>query len=1102
MPATGRQASSRGRRAIPVVGCLLAVLLVAVALPVAADGTRAGQADDPALTVPYTPDASIPKTGSVDVAVYLKDQRALAGWQADRRSARRAAGIAAAARAFIEREASREATIRGLNRIGLRRAAGSQARATKLIEAAGGRVFGSLPAPNVVLGRVPASAVTRLSASPLIQAIEPIGERTYLNYSVVHGAEGSWHTAGCTAAGASDTCPTTGSPQATTGPVNSPDGNGGPDVAVDDQGINDHHDAFDGGATPTLGRSPAIVRPVGAPATNGSLHGNTIAAAIAVKDPAHRGNAYGVDRILDPNAPGYGPPAWMLGLPTLSDPGKPGTSDLPESINKSYYDDSQNDSDDGYLARETDMEASQYGIAQAPAAGNGGPYSPFGVTLRTCYDNSASASGPCQYRVQHPCVSFNALCMGASITVDANPAHDVVEDYSSRGPTVGGRKKPDLVAASAARWSCPNGGYSGASDGVKDAEWKSTGICGEGTSYAAPFGAAGQLLLAGIGATAPAVQRAVLINSALMLDSEGDGDSAAQEYWTPDVGWGEIDYAQAYADRANWRTGQIDGASVNNARFFRVNGQSAGDRTTLTWNRRAILTDPWDFDTLGYTTTDLDLRQITLAGADGDKDVCGGSTTCGVDSTESTDACPGFSPGAGAANVCAFAGSAVHKWKTTGDATDTTEQVRATSAGDSIVKVKAATAVDGQVREDFALASTEPLVPLATPTIATPAPTLSDSTVSENENVTVTAFSTNQSSGTDLVAGLDLEDVSVSINLPAGASCVPSPCVPADLGTLATSATESASWTVRATTSAAHQITFTVGGSRFGETFASTSSSATLTADSQAPSIDLSAPSGWQASADNAVGWSAADPLSGVASVTVEASVNGGAWQILYSGGDAVGSLRVSGPEGARVAIRARATDQQSNVSPYYTAEWNVDAEMPEIALNAPASVYFGDGATVFVTTGNTGSAISTTYRIGNGSWHPVAAGVIRLSSVRATTTVEVRVTDELGRETTSSVSVSPRARKTSLSIRGVRRGAKSRVRVATIPPAVGTFSIDARCVRGGKKRTRVTKNFQSRGVSTVMLGKRLGRCRVNVSFTPRDRLASRSAHASRILRL
>ncbi|MBI4898627.1 MAG: hypothetical protein HY827_09730 [Actinobacteria bacterium] len=1102
MSAPGGQVRGTGARgAIAAASCLCAVALIAAALPVTAGGNRSQQPKNAALNVPQTPGEGLPATGQIDVAIYLSDQRALESWQSDRGFARRAAGIVADGRVFGKREASREATIRRLNSNSLSSSRESQMRALRLIEKAGGRVTGSLPAPNVVFARLPALAVTRLSASPLIQAIEPIGKRTYLNYSIIHGAEGSWHTAGCKGAGATDTCPATSGPQAITGPVNSPDGNGGPDVAVDDQGINNHHDAFDGGATPALGRSPAIVKPVGAPATNGSLHANTIAAAIAVKDPVHRGNAYGVDKILDPNAPTYGPPAWMLGLPTFNDPGRPGASDLPESINKSYFDSSENDLDDGYVAREADMEASQYGISQAPGAGNGGPYAYAGAPLRTCYGNPDLST--CQYRVQHPCVSYNALCMGAITNpVDTVRAHDVVADYSSRGPSVGGRKKPDLVSWSAGSWGCPNGEYTGAPDAVKDAEWKSGSICGEGTSYAAPFGAAGQLLLAGIGATAPAVQRAVLINSALMLDSEGDGDSAAQEYWTPDTGWGEIDFAQAYADRANWRTGQIDGASVNNARFFRVNGQSAGDRTTLAWNRRAILTDPWDFDTLGYTTTDLDLRQITLAGADNDKDVCGGSTTCGVDATETTDACPGFSPGGGAANVCAFAGSAVHKWKTTGDAIDTTEQVRATSTSDSIIKVTAATTVDGQAREDFALASTEPLVPLATPTIAAPAPTLSDSSVAENENVTVTAFATNESSGTDLVSGLDLAGLQVSINLPAGVSCVPSPCFTASLGALTTSQTKSTSWIVHATTSAAHQISFTATGTRFGETFASTSNSATLTADSQAPSINLSAPSGWRTSKSATVGWNAADPLAGVANVAIESSVNGEPWQTVYNGGDASGTSQVSGPEGAHVAVRARATDQQSNISPYAAAEWNIDADAPEIALNAPVDVNYGDSALVFVTAGNVGSAISTVYRVGGGTWQPVSAGVIRLASIRATTTVEVRVTDELGRETISSVRVTPQARPTTLSIRRVKRGANSRVHVATTPPTAGTFSIDARCARHGNKPTRKTRVFRSRGAGTITLGKRLGRCRVRVSFAPRNKLASQSARASRVLRL
>jgi hypothetical protein len=88
------------------------------------------------------------------------------------------------------------------------------------------------------------------------------------------------------------------------------------------------------------------------------------------------------------------------------------------------------------------------------------------------------------------------------------------------------------------------------------------------------------------------------------------------------------------------------------------------------------------------------------------------------------------------------------------------------------------------------------------------------------------------------------------------------------------------------------------------------------------------------------------------------------------------------------------------------------------------------------------------------------------------------------------------------LSLRAVRRGAKSRIHVSTTPPAAGTFSIDARCVRGDGKHSRKTKVFRSRGAGTVTIGKRLGRCRVTVSFAPKDKLASENARASRILHL
>ena len=61
-----------------------------------------------------------------------------------------------------------------------------------------------------------------------------------------------------------------------------------------------------------------------------------------------------------------------------------------------------------------------------------------------------------------------------------------------------------------------------------------------GHCYASARLAGAGALLAGAGITNMSAQRALLINSALMLPSAYDAQAGAARYWTPDGGWGEL----------------------------------------------------------------------------------------------------------------------------------------------------------------------------------------------------------------------------------------------------------------------------------------------------------------------------------------------------------------------------------------------------------------------------------------------------------------------------------------------------------------------------------------------------------------------------------
>ncbi len=1011
--------------------------------------------------------------GRIGVVVYARAQPGLELFGDGRSSIsagfdRAAPGGAPGAELAGDVERTRQMQIARLREAAIRRSRPSLARLQALIRRHDGRVLGSQPAPGAVFAQIPAIAYRTLTASPLVQAVAVDEPRVYHGVAEASGAA-AWHAAGCTGAGAGDgSCPGTSAPAASTGPTDSAGGGtGGPDFGVDDQGINNHHDAFTGGPTPALGRSPSVVGPAGAPATNGSLHANTIAAIVAVKDPAHLGAAYGIDKVLDPVAPCVWEAGWLLGLvspatsPSCSNP-IPGTVDLPESINKSYGIPSQGGMDDGNYAAETDTEVNQYGIAVSASAGNGGPYAPLSGTLRGTIE---------QYRAEHPCVAFNAICVG-SVSGNAltSPSDDTVEGYSSRGPSVGGRKKPDLVARNGGAWGCPDGG----AETVNDSLWKSGSICGEGTSYSAPFASAGALLLAGVGVSSPMAQKAILINSAYPIDSESDADSAPEEYWAPDVGWGEIALDQAFDDRGNYRLGTVGPAPSSNARFFRVDGQSVGDRTTLAWNRRAIVTNPAQMTTLAYTTTDLDLQQLTLAGADDDLDVCGASTTCGVDLSEDTDTGP-----------TVVTGGVVTRWPAADSSNDTVEQVRAKSAGASIVKVRATSTIDGAAEEPFAIASSSPLVPLSTPAINANAPLPAPAFATPvGQQVTVSASFTNESAGTDLVSGLDLHNGEVTINLPPGVTLV-SGIATQSVGTIATGATKNASWTVTTNASDAHSITYTATGERFGETFATTSAPATLTADSDPPVVGLAAPSGWQPQRTSNVSWNATDQLTGVASVSIESSRAGGPWQPVYSGSDASGSAAVTAGEGESVSVRVVATDGIGNDSAPSLATWQADGDPPELDVTAPTRVRYGSDGVVRAAASNVGSPVVATYRTDRmEAFAPLAGDALTFPAMTSPVYVEFRAQDALGRVIQRAVSIDVVPRPTSIRAHTRRRSGTTLLKLAVRPSGGGAFQTNARCRSG-----QVSRRTQApAGHATVRLRRGLGRCAVRVRFLPYQR--------------
>lgn len=203
-------------------------------------------------------------------------------------------------------------------------------------------------------------------------------------------------------------------------------------------------------------------------------------------------------------------------------------------FNYSYGATTNGDDDDGFT-QSIDQYIDNYGLTVTIAAGNGGLVG-YGVTS--------------------PGIAYNG------ITVANWVSRGVINPSSSRGPTQGGRGKPDLAAPGTGIYST-NYNWD-AQFGTGDDFVSMTG-----TSMAAPHIAGSVALLESAGVTDPLAVRALLINTA---DSSGD--------WVNDAGWGYTNLNTALA-QLNYAT---DSLGVGGVRLYRMPASGAF-RATALWNR-------------------------------------------------------------------------------------------------------------------------------------------------------------------------------------------------------------------------------------------------------------------------------------------------------------------------------------------------------------------------------------------------------------------------------------------------------------------------------------------------------------------------------------
>lgn len=697
----------------------------------------------------------------------------------------------------------------------------------RLILRLGGRIEKVDPLSGQMIAALPAARVSDLARRPGVQSVlrAPRDHRHGLDTSTATtGAPAFWFAGYLGGTGPADRVPA--------------------NLAILDDKIDETHPAF--ALRPDLFERPAFTD------AGGELHGTEVAGMAASQGtatcpssyscagddiaPAYRGVAFGVHRLLDaaPNG-SYSAAAWSLGMPQvdpLSGHVLPGASDVADVFSGSYGQFLPGE-DDVQSRLNTDALVSQYGVSYAQSAGNDGP----------------------RQSVSSPCISYDTICTGG---IDQGPTSDTsddrIADFSSRGPTPAGRKKPDLVAVAISE--------------VVNVDWRTAHHiwrADTGTSFASPQAAGAATLLAGSGITDPLAQKAILVDAARPGRATATAPMGTQTGWQPDWGWGELDLGAALAQRTNFYT---DGVPGNGVRFYSSTAQ-AGDRATLVWNRRVTSCLVAGCVTpKAMTLSNLDLHEL--------------DPTSGATLTSSVSAI------------------------------DNVEQVRSPAAAGAVIyKVKARSPVDGMPREPFALAARRQIYPLVNPQPSV-AVRASTPLVRPGARFTVAATVANPS------RDLSGENATATLRLPPGYTLAPdSAPATRSLGTLergdAPGSTAEVSWTVIAGgPDAVSEIGVEASARRYGETF-TTAAADRLRLDGTPPraSISTRRPRGGTAIR---VRWGARDLGSGIRSYDVLVAAPSHRARVLRRGTRST-LLTFRGRPAHAYRFLIRASDRAGNVS-------------------------------------------------------------------------------------------------------------------------------------------------------------------------------------------
>lgn len=415
----------------------------------------------------------------------------------------------------------------------------------------GGQVVYAARAFNAVAARVPRSALEALRARPDVVAVDVDEPRHALLD----------HLSGATLASAFWDRGVTG---------------GAVDVAVIDTGLFVEHEAFVRRAGSVIGqvfhrnaRSYDKYYDVPTDPDDYAGHGTLVSGMVFSQPLAwstRKGLAFGLDKLYNLKA----------GFAVYPSGGSSFLSDLMEAV-------------DWSLQRSDPPEVYNYSFGAKASADDDayarfwdGVVDSFGKVATISAGNSGSADGT----LNSPGIAYNVITVAnVNSRGTISRGDDVIATSSSRGPTLDGRRKPDLAAPGSALTLPSHFG---------PASWTQA----SGTSFSSPGVAGAAALLMDAGVTDPRAVKAVLINTSDDLGAPG---------WDNAFGWGYYNGARAFEERASWSLDTYGPPGTATSVRFLERRDAARTRATLVWHRHVSYAIGGSVPTLG-TLNNLDVR--------------------------------------------------------------------------------------------------------------------------------------------------------------------------------------------------------------------------------------------------------------------------------------------------------------------------------------------------------------------------------------------------------------------------------------------------------------------------------------------------------------